>query len=630
MADYNFSKTERLQLTSHDVLGASSRYNANLEEVSLEQEPAHIQSVFPASTEPLEEKPETRTDKVLLLLFGITTHDLHGLGKILIACGSVSGIILIGLIIHIIWGPPQVAPHGAVATDVPACSEIGLNILKKGGTAVDAAIAALFCLGVVNPQSAGIGGGGFALVYDHKGNKTYYVDFREIAPAAFTSGMMETLKANPVLSIGVPGELKGLHDVHKVHGKIGWPDLVLPAVKVARDGFLVTSALEKDLWRFEKIRNLTSSQRLKDFLFPAGVALKAGQLITRYDLAATLEKIAYGGAQEFYTGHLSKEIIEEVKKQGGILSAEDLDKYNVSVREPLSTTFKGFRVVTAPPPSTGASLLMALNVLEGYNLTKGDINTDLFWHRFIEVSKFSFADGNRLGDPKFEPAVDILSKNFTTKEYANSIRSRIKDDTVLEHYGHDVNQPDPYGTTHVSVVDTNELYVSITSTLNNYFGSGVMTAGGVILNDEMNDFAGSDFAHEEQANSPVPGKRPLSHMVPTIVYHPIRSCINRIAVGASNGTHIPGGVLNTLLNILVFGMNVTDAIEYPRVFADKPENPVIVEASFNAKIVSELSKKRHNITVVTDGLSVVQAVMRNNKTITAHSDSRKGGAAAIY
>ncbi|XP_055331691.1 glutathione hydrolase 1 proenzyme-like [Paramacrobiotus metropolitanus] len=640
MAESN-SKTERQILTNHDVLGGP-RYSVGLEEVSLDPDTPH--AVFSSTVghfsssydgDALNIKPGSRTDKILLTLFGITASDLHGLGNILAACAIISLLILIGLIVHILIGPPQILPHGAVATDVKQCSDIGLDILKDGGSAVDAAIAAAFCIQVVNPQSSGIGGGGFMLVYDHRNKSAWYLDFRETGPAALTPGMVDAGRQKPHLLIGVPGELKGMEAAHKKFGKMSWSALISPARDLARNGFKVSTPLAKDIWRFDSIKNLPSSARLKNFLYRDGKPLQAGQTISRPDFADTLDRIARGGANEFYKGQLASEIVQEVRQLKGILTEDDLRNYQAVERQPLNASFGAYNILTAPPPSSGPAFILALNILEGFNFSMGDVKTAEYWHRYLESLKFEFANKNRLGDPDFEHDVPEIAHTMMDKKTAKELRKRIKADGVLSNYSlaANVTQPTPYGTSHISVVDSKDVYVSFTTTVNYYFGSGIMTSGGIVLNDELGDFARKEMDDEEQNNLPKPGKRPLSSMVPTVAYHYLRACTNRTAVGASNGTHIPAGVLGVLMNVLVFGMNVTDAIEYPRMFADLATNPELYEDKANVwteKLLSDLVAWGHNMTKAEEGLNVVQAVIKNNKTITAHSDSRKYGDAAIY
>ncbi|GAU91048.1 hypothetical protein RvY_03377 [Ramazzottius varieornatus] len=640
----NFSsKNERHQLTSHDVLGASSRYSSAMEEVTLDNHNTTLPSRdYPVHkddkpSDPLNPKVDTRTDKLLLLFFGITTQDLQGLGKVLILCAAVSLAVTVGLVAHIIWGPPQVLPHGAVATDVPACSKIGLDVLKEGGSAVDAAIAALFCLQVVNPQASGIGGGGLALIYNHKNKEKFYVDFRETAPAAFKAEMMDQLDSKPALAVGVPGELKGLHDIYSKYGKLRWSKLLSPAIHLARSGFNMTGALHEDFWRFEKLKRFPTSKRLEQLLYPDGKKLQLETKIVRNNFADMLERIAYSGVEEFYTGKLGQEIVDELKEMGGILTMEDLARYNATAREPLFTTYNGFQVVTGPPPSSGAAVLFALNLLEGYNMNHTHATTPTYWHRMIEALKFESACRSRLGDPHFEPGVENIAKEMIDKSYAEKLRLLIRDDSVLPHSEYLTNltakQPDAKGTTHVSVLDTNELYVSITSTVNDFFGGGIMTSHGIVLNDELRDFA-ANTEGDNNANKALAGKRPLSSMTPTIVFHPKRACGLRMSIGGSNGTHIPSGVLGVLMNILTLGQTAGVAVEGPRVFACEPEKAVWVEGTrleeVSPGILQTLTSYGQNITVINEGLSVVQVAMKRNKTLTAYSDSRKYGLAAIY
>ncbi|XP_067666065.1 glutathione hydrolase 1 proenzyme-like [Haliotis asinina] len=549
--------------------------------------------------------------------------------------------VTVSLILTIYLGPPQIGEHAAVASDVGVCSDMGLVILKKGGNAVDAAVTTLLCLGVVNSHSSGLGGGGFMLVYDHKIKQSTAYDFRETSPRAAKDSLFPTRESTMSggKAVAVPGELRGLEMAHKDFGKLTWSEVVLPAADLARKGFNVTRDLADVLKNKFKVDDFKGTL-LGQLYVRNNQFVTQGTFIVRPDLAKTLDAIAEKGADEFYKGEIAKSIVKAVKDRGGVMTMADMANYQVIKRQVLTTSFRGSTVVTLPAPTSGPILLLMLNMMERFNWTQANISDASTYHDMIEIFKYAYAHQGLLGDPDFVPNMRNTSLNIIAKKYAIELANLVDNDThPISHY-HPLYAPEVNkGTTHLSVVDTSELMVSVTSTINDIFGSKVTTTTGILLNNEMSDFSFPNFTRVKDLppnknNFLEPGepKRPLSSMVPTVIYHPGYPCALRMAIGGSNGSRIIAGVAETIANVLAFGMgrDIVRAIESPRIYDDLYSNRTEYETTFLVSVAEDLKKIGHNMVKVTEGLSVVQAVAKVNDEIFAHSDSRKAGKAALF
>ncbi|XP_046584344.1 glutathione hydrolase 1 proenzyme-like [Haliotis rubra] len=551
--------------------------------------------------------------------------------------------VTVSLILTIYLGPPQIGEHAAVASDVGVCSDMGLVILKKGGNAVDAAVTTLLCLGVVNSHSSGLGGGGFMLVYDHKIKQSTAYDFRETAPRAAKDSLFPTRASTMTggRSVAVPGELRGLEMAHKdFEQKLTWSEVVLPAADLARKGFNVTRyGLANTLKHKFKVDDFKGTL-LGQLYVRNNQFVTEGTFIVRPDLANTLDAIAEKGADEFYKGEIAKSIVKAVKAHGGVMTMADMVNYQVMKRQVLTTSFRGSTVVTLPAPTSGPILLLMLNMMERFNWTQANISDASTYHNMTEIFKYSYAHQGLLGDPDFVPNMRNTSLNIIAKKYAIELANLVDNEThPISHY-HPLYAPEVNkGTTHLSVVDTSELMVSVTSTINEFFGSKVTTTTGILLNNEMADFSFPNFTRikdlpPNKNNFLEPGepKRPLSSMVPTIIYNPGYPCALRMAIGGSNGRRIIAGVAETIANVMAFGMgqDIARSIERPRIYDDLYSNRTEYEALFLVSVVDDMKKMGHNMVKVSEGLSVVQAVAKVNDAIFAHSDSRKGGKAALF
>jgi gamma-glutamyltranspeptidase/glutathione hydrolase len=469
---------------------------------------------------------------------------------------------------------PVRAKSAMVASQNAIASQVGMEVLLGGGNAVDAAVATAFALAVVHPEAGNIGGGGFLLLRQKTGAAAVY-DFREQAPAAAEPSMFlvdgrydrERHHESP-LAVGVPGTVAGLHVAWSDYGRLPWKQLLRPAIALAREGFIVSDGLARTL-RAELPRLRRYPASLAQFS-RAGVAYETGDLLQQEDLAKTLDVIANKGARGFYQGEIALLIEKEMKARGGLITREDLKRYNVYRRPVLRGTYRGYEVLAPPPPSSGGTgLVECLNLLEGYDLRGMGFGSSRYLHYVAEALRRAFADRARyLGDPVF--VKDMPVERLISKEYAASLRKTIRENRASASSPTSFEWPAESGeTTHFSVVDEERNAVALTYTLEDGFGSGIVVPGaGFLLNNEMGDFnAGPGLTDATglvgtEPNLAIPGKRMLSNMTPTIV---VKDKSPVLVVGAAGGRKIPGTVLQILLGVLDFGMNVQEAIDAPRI-----------------------------------------------------------------
>ncbi|CAG8502504.1 8218_t:CDS:10 [Paraglomus occultum] len=529
-----------------------------------------------------------------------------------------------------------IAKNGAVASEEIHCSNIGVDILKAGGSAVDAAIASQLCIGSINSFSAGIGGGGFMIIRGTDG-KTEVIDFRETAAGAANKTMYSKqpeLAKYGGLSVGVPGEIRGFELAHKKFGKLPWKSLFEPSIKMNRDGFTVPPELARRIQIFKEL--LKKDEGLAELYMPNGTLLVEGDLLKRENLADTLELIATEGADVFYNGSIANALVDKIQQEGGILTLEDFASYNPIVREPVVGYYHGRKISTAPAPASGPALINILNILEGYEL-KVDGPTQVNVHRIVEALKYGFARRTELGDPDFVNNTANMAE-MLTKDFASLQRGNISDDTTFdpEYYNPRFDVQETHGTTHVSVMDKDGQAIALTSTVNLVFGSLVLDQKtGILLNDEMDDFSipgTPNFfgLYPSPFNYVAPAKRPLSSSVPAIIEN---NGEVEMVLGASGGAKIITATLQAIINVYDFNMNILKAIDAPRVHHQLLPNQVIIESGYPQELIEGLVLRGHNVTVVdiSQGMSEVQAVMRfKDGLLNAASDFRKNGMAAGY
>lgn len=512
---------------------------------------------------------------------------------------------------------PVRAQHAMVVSVHGLASQAGVDVMKQGGNAVDAAVAVGFALAVVHPQAGNIGGGGFMLFRRAKG-EVHFVDYREKAPAAATATMYQDAKGKviPDLSlvgykaIGVPGSVAGMAYAQKHWGKLPLARVMAPAIKLAREGFALAASDAEDL-RDENLGKFATSRRIfqRD-----GKYYKAGEILKQPELAKTLERIAKN-PDDFYHGQLAKELASAMKNGGGLITEKDLAEYEVKERQPIRGSYRGYEIVSAPPPSSGGIVMMeALNILEGYQLEKLGRQPQAE-HLTMEAFRRAFYDrAEFLGDPDFS---QIPVAQLTDKKYGAAWRTgldpkhasqsadlkRPAEFTQLERlasaHGPAVPGKEPDETTHYSVVDPEGNAVAVTTTLNGGFGSFVTAEGlGFLLNNEMDDFASAPGVPnmygliQGEANAVGPGKRPLSAMTPTVVTKDGKLVL---VLGSPGGPRIITTVANVLMGVLDYGMNIQEAVNAPRYHHQWMPDEIEVEKNFPAGDVEALKKMGHKV-----------------------------------
>jgi gamma-glutamyltranspeptidase / glutathione hydrolase len=547
---------------------------------------------------------------------------------------------------------PVIAPRAMVASVHQLASRAGVQMMKSGGNAVDAAVAVGFALAVVHPQAGNLGGGGFMLIRFADG-KTHFVDYREKAPAAATANMylnaqgnvMEDASTVGYKAIGVPGSVAGMVYAEKKYGKLSLEQVMAPAIKLADEGFALTLAEVMDFQQDEHLAEFPESRRIFQ---RNGNFYKVGEVFKQPDLARTLKRIATN-PDDFYHGAMAKELAASMQKGGGLITVDDLARYEVKEREPVRGSYRGYEIISAPPPSSGgAALIEILNILEGYDLAKIGGRSPQAVHLTLEAFRRAFFDrAEFMGDPDFSkiPVAQLIDKRYGAawRESIDPAHASVSKDLIrpanFSHLEQEAAAHAPRNavaesghTTHYSVVDPDGNAVAVTTTLNDSFGSRVTAEGlGFLLNDEMDDFAAKQGVPnmfgliQGPANAIGPGKRPLSAMAPTIV---LKDGKLFLVLGSPGGPRIITTVANILMGVVDYGMNIQEAVNVPRFHQQWLPDEVNVEQDFSPETAKQLEGMGHPIKrkgIWSDGECIMIDPKRGDRL--GASDKRHNGRA---
>jgi len=529
--------------------------------------------------------------------------------------------------------------NGMVTTQHFLATAVGEKILNSGGNAYDAAIAVGFTLAVVLPRAGNIGGGGFMVIHDSTLNKQFSIDYREKAPISSDKDMYlnsdgtfndQKLSTFGYLASGVPGTVAGLWEVHSKFGSLEWSKLLEDAIYYAENGFYITPYLSDMLVKYES--KLSFYPETKKIFQKNNPDFENKKLVQK-DLAKTLKLIAQYGRDGFYLGPVAEKIHTQMQLNGGLITKDDLENYQPVWRTPLKSTYRDTEIITMGPPSSGGvHVIQMLNILESHNVSKIEHNSSEYINLLTEIMKYAYADRSKyLGDPDYYevPVSQIISKN-----YAKTINEKIKIGKVTPSsiiYPGTFSDNESYETTHFSIVDKDGNAVSSTYTLNSTFGSGVVIKNtGILMNNEMDDFAAAPGIPNQfgllgaEANQIVPGKRPLSSMTPTIV---MKDGDFFFTTGSPGGSRIITAVLQSIINIVDYGMNLEEANAAKRIHHQWQPDLLQIESSIDPKIKNQLLELKYNIKIINPA-TCLQTIMYKDNMYYGYGDFRRPDAFA--
>lgn len=529
---------------------------------------------------------------------------------------------------------PEIASDFMVVTQNKHATEVGYDILRKGGNAVDAAVAVGFALAVTLPRAGNLGGGGFVLIYDKESDEISAIDYRSAAPSSATSDLF--LEKDKVIRFGhlvnaVPGSVAGLLKAHKDHGSLSLDDLLKPAISLAQDGFEVTHDLNYVLeWGKE---SMLANQASKDKFYDLNDApVQVRSILKQPNLAKTLFKIGKKGSEIFYKGEIAKWISEESLSSGGLITMEDMASYKAKLREPIETSYRGYRVVTMPPAASGGLvLLQTLNILENFDLKELGHNSAKTVHLLSESMQRAYADRAAYhGDPDY---YEVPVKQMLNRQYSRDLADQISETRTPDGqiFAGDLRKYDESpDTTHFSIIDSKGNAVSNTYTLGSSFGSGVtIEKGGFLMNNQMRNF--SHFYGREdakfgtsEANKLEPGKRMISTQTPTLVFKPDGQLL--MILGSPGGGRIPNIITQVISNVIDHDMSFSEAVMAPRI-NQRLEGKLQLETGFSPDTIQLLKQRGHEPEVSTT-MGSVQAIFLENETIYGVADTRRPGALA--
>jgi len=532
-----------------------------------------------------------------------------------------------------------------VGAQEPLAADVGLAVLTNGGNAVDAAVAVGFALAVTHSSAGNLGGGGFMLVRLADGTTTF-LDFRECAPQKATRDMYLGPDGEPTRdsiygwrSSGVPGSVSGFWEAHKKFGSKPWADLLAPAIKLARDGFVVSGPVAASLQSAQELKQDPESKRI---FLRNGDYYKPGETFSQPELAETLDRIAKHGAQDFYDGETAHRLAAAMAAHGGLITVDDLKAYKTIERKPLAGEYKGFHILTAPPPSAGGiGLLQVMGILTGTHYDSDGPNSTKAVHYEAEAMRRFYADRSEyLGDPDFyvvpvKPLLDpaYVAKRRGTIDPNHATPSDLVEPGLPKAMNAGISWYESTETTHFNVVDSHRNAVAVTYTLNNSYGNGITAPGlGFLLNDEMDDFAAKPGAPNMfgmlggNANAIEPGKRPVSSMTPTIITKNGRLFM---AVGAPGGSRITTGVTEVILDLIDFHMNPQDAVDLPRFHEQWRPDILYLQNGFPSATEDVLKKMGYRVEP-TEGVARVEAIAVKNGRLEGGTESRLHGKVAAY
>ena len=529
---------------------------------------------------------------------------------------------------------PEIASDFMVVTQNKHATEVGYDILRKGGNAVDAAVAVGFALAVTLPRAGNLGGGGFVLIYDKESDEISAIDYRSAAPSSATSDLF--LEKDKVIRFGhlvnaVPGSVAGLLKAHKDHGSLPLDDLLKPAISLAQDGFEVTHDLNYVLeWGKE---SMLANQASKDKFYDLNDApVQVRSILKQPNLAKTLFKIGKKGSEIFYKGEIAKWISEESLSSGGLITMEDMASYKAKLREPIETSYRGYRVVTMPPAASGGLvLLQTLNILENFDLKELGHNSAKTVHLLSESMQRAYADRAAYhGDPDY---YEVPIKQMLNRQYSRDLADQISETRTPngQIFAGDLRKYDESpDTTHFSIIDSKGNAVSNTYTLGSSFGSGVtIEKGGFLMNNQMRNF--SHFYGREdvkfgtsEANKLEPGKRMISTQTPTLVFKPDGQLL--MILGSPGGGRIPNIITQVISNVIDHDMSFSEAVMAPRI-NQRLEGKLQLETGFSPDTIQLLKQRGHEPEISTT-MGSVQAIFLGNETIYGVADTRRPGALA--